>query len=95
MAEQLSSGNVVGSREELAWRKNLTLREEVENLNWTRGLWRMSTAGEMAEFVLLWDEVHQLQLSDSPDTIRWKWTNDVSHLEIFGFMDVIKIKNKQ
>ena len=66
----------------------------MENLNWTRGLWRMSTAVEMAEFVL-WDEVHQLQLSDSPDTIRWKWTNDVSHLEIFGFMDVIKIKNKQ
>ena len=31
---------------------------------------------EMAEFVLLWDEVHQLQLSDSPDTISWKWTND-------------------
>lgn len=37
----------------LAWRKGLTVREEVGNQTWTRGLWRMSTATEMAEFVIL------------------------------------------
>jgi len=41
----------------LAWRKGLTVREEVEYQTWTRGLWRMSTADEMAEFVLLWEKL--------------------------------------
>jgi hypothetical protein len=27
----------------LAWRKNKTVREELENHNWTRGLWRMQS----------------------------------------------------
>jgi hypothetical protein len=29
----------------------MTTSEELENDNWTRGLWRMTTAVEMAEFV--------------------------------------------
>jgi len=41
----------------LTWRKNLTVREELQNHNWTRGLWRMSSALEMAEFVMLWNLV--------------------------------------
>ncbi|RCV14414.1 hypothetical protein SETIT_2G424200v2 [Setaria italica] len=34
----------------------------------------MSNVIEMAEFVLLWDEVQQLQFSDEPDRIIWRWT---------------------
>jgi hypothetical protein len=58
----------------LAWRKRLTVREEVANQTWTRGLWRMSTATEMAEFVLLWEQVQAVQFSDLQDVIRCKWT---------------------
>jgi len=44
----------------LAWRKRLSVREEIENQTWTRGLWRMSTATEMAEFIVLWEAVQQV-----------------------------------
>ena len=39
----------------LAWRKNRTVKEELVNQNWTRGLWRMQSVQEMACFVNLWD----------------------------------------
>jgi hypothetical protein len=60
----------------LAWRKKITVPEDLQNLNWTRGLWRMSSAEEIAEFVILWDQVQNVQLSDSPDEFRWRWTAD-------------------
>jgi len=58
----------------LAWRKGLTVREEIENGTWTRGLWRMSTAAEIAEFILLWEAVTGVQFSEATDEISWKWT---------------------
>ena len=36
----------------------------------------MSTAEEIAEFVSLWFLVQNVQLTDSEDEIRWKWTAD-------------------
>jgi len=60
----------------LAWRKNKRVQEELVNLNWTRGLWKMQTIEEMANFVKLWDLVHDVQLSNEPDKITWKWTAD-------------------
>ena len=60
----------------LAWRKNITVRDDLEDDKWTRGLWRMSTAEEIAEFVSLWFLVQNVQLTDSEDEIRWKWTAD-------------------
>jgi hypothetical protein len=56
--------------------KEKQLAEDLPNLNWTRGLWRMSSAEEMAEFVILWDQVQNVQLSNSPDEFRWRWTAD-------------------
>ena len=53
----------------LAWRKGLTVREEIGNGTWTRGLWRMSTATEMAEFILLWEAVQEVQFLETPDEI--------------------------
>ena len=58
----------------LAWRKNKTVKEEVQNQNWIRGLWRMQTVTEMANFVKLWDIVQEVQFNDQPDSITWKWT---------------------
>jgi hypothetical protein len=46
---------------------------DLQNHNWTRGLWRMSTSQEMAEFVLLWGLLEHVQLCDEPDQITWKW----------------------
>jgi len=60
----------------LAWRKNKTIKEELFQQNWTRGLWRMQTVEQMADFVALWDSVQELQLSNNPDTIAWRWTAD-------------------
>jgi hypothetical protein len=39
-----------------------------------RGLWRMSTVVEMAEFVHLWDLVTQVTLGQEGDIFRWSWT---------------------
>jgi hypothetical protein len=58
----------------LAWRKNQTVAEDLENNNWTRGLWRMSTATEIAELISLWEAVSEVQLTENEDSIRWKLT---------------------
>ena len=60
----------------LAWRKNKTVKEELLNQNWTRGLWRMQSVDQMASFMELWVIVQAVQLSDGQDTISWRWTSD-------------------
>jgi hypothetical protein len=60
----------------LAWQKGNTVKEDLINQRWTRGLWRMWIAEEMAEFVNLWGLLQDVQLSDHPDSIRWKWTSN-------------------
>jgi hypothetical protein len=59
-----------------AWRKNRTVKEELLNQNWVRGLSRMQTIEEMADFVKLWDLVQEVQLTSEPDQIAWRWTAD-------------------
>jgi hypothetical protein len=34
----------------------------------------MSSAEEMAEFVILWDQVQNVQLFNSSDEFCWRWT---------------------
>ena len=63
----------------LAWYKNKTVKEELTNQSWARGLWRMQTVEEMASFVRLWDLVQQVQLNNEPDSISWRWTADGSY----------------
>jgi len=59
----------------LAWRKHLTVQEQMENMKWTRGLWRMTSEEEMIEFVVLWDLVESVELTPEDDKIIWKWTS--------------------
>lgn len=59
----------------LAWKKNQTVREDLQNENWMRGLWRMQGADAMAEFINLWHQVQQVQFSEQEDIISWKWTS--------------------
>jgi hypothetical protein len=54
--------------------ENQTVAEDLEHSNWTRGLWRMSTATEIAELISLWEAVSEVQLTENEDSIRWKWT---------------------
>jgi hypothetical protein len=56
------------------WKKNKSVKEELQNQNWTRSLWRMQTVEEMANFVELWDLVQAVQLTDEQDQITWRWT---------------------
>jgi hypothetical protein len=60
----------------LAWRKRNTVAADLQNQQWTRVLWRMNTAEQMAEFVILWDMVQQIRLSDATDSILWRWTGN-------------------
>ncbi|RLM78633.1 uncharacterized protein C2845_PM12G16830 [Panicum miliaceum] len=57
-----------------AWRKHIKVQEELCNQCWTRGLQRMTSVTEMAEFVCLWDLVTQATLGEGQDAIAWKWT---------------------
>ena len=60
----------------LAWHKHRTVQEELVNQSWTRGLWRMNSVEELAEFVRLWDLVQEVQLTDVEDVITWKFSPD-------------------
>jgi hypothetical protein len=55
------------------WRKNQSVKNDMFNNNWTRGLWRMTEATEMAELVTMWTMISEV-LTDTEDTIKWKWT---------------------
>jgi hypothetical protein len=59
----------------LAWRKNQSFQEDLQDDRWTRGLWRMTTAEKMAELVVLWSMLQEVQLTDRPDEIKWWWTS--------------------
>jgi hypothetical protein len=63
-----------------AWRKNKSVKEELHNQNWTRGLWRMQTVEEMASFLELWDLVQRVQLTNGQDQITWRWTSDGNYI---------------
>lgn len=60
----------------LSSRKNRKVKDELQNLNGTRGLWRMTTVEELAQFVQLWDLAQQVTLTSESDTISWRWTAD-------------------
>ena len=68
--------DVAPSLYKLAWRKNLTVKEQMINQSWTRGLWHMQSVKEMAECVRLWDLVQGVELTDEEDEIIWKSNPD-------------------
>jgi hypothetical protein len=47
--------------------------DDLRNQNRTRGLWKMSTADEMAEFISLRGLLQDVQLCNVSDTITWRW----------------------
>lgn len=47
---------------------------DLHNDNWTRRLWRMTNADQMAELIELWFLIQDVQLGQSEDEIMWSWT---------------------
>jgi len=74
----------------LAWRKNRTVREDIINQQWTRGLWRMDSVELMSQFVVLWDAVQQVQLTDRPDEIVWRWTANGAYTSKSAYLAQLK-----
>ncbi|CAN6230203.1 unnamed protein product [Urochloa humidicola] len=60
----------------LAWRKNQTVALAMANGTWMRGLRRIASEADLRQFVTLWSQLHQFQLSDQPDSITWRFTPD-------------------
>lgn len=55
--------------------------------NWTRGLWRMTTATtEMAEFIHIWELLQNITLTDLPDSIAWRWIADGNYNAKFAYL---------
>lgn len=58
----------------LAWRKNQSVAEDLNNNNWTRVLWKMTQAEEMVELINLWSLIQEVQLTPRADVLVWRWT---------------------
>ena len=56
---------------QLARFKKMSVREALHNGRWMLGLQRMTTEGQLNQFVRLWEELQSIQLTDSKDKILW------------------------
>jgi hypothetical protein len=71
--------DIAPSLYKLPWRKHRKVFEEITNHSWTRGLWRMTSVEEMAEFVVLWDSVQEVNFTDQTDILQWRWTSHCAY----------------
>jgi hypothetical protein len=58
----------------MAPRKNYSVEYGLEGGTWKRGLHKITTSTQTQEFVRLWHLLAPVQLSESPDTIKWRFT---------------------
>jgi len=58
----------------LAWRKNKTVAQSMQQNSWMRGLQRISTSKELYQFVDLWEKLQSVHLTSQPDQITWRFT---------------------
>jgi hypothetical protein len=58
----------------LAWRKNYTVCQGMEDGKWMRGLQRISTLEEINQFVHLWHKISYVNLTNHADDISWRFT---------------------
>ena len=55
----------------LATRKKLTVKEALAEGKWMRGLQRMNTEAQLDQFVMMWDMLQSVILTNETDTISW------------------------
>jgi hypothetical protein len=60
----------------LAFRKKLTVKAALANGAWMRGLHCLTTEAELNQFVLLWERIQSIQLTNEADSIVWSITAD-------------------
>lgn len=61
---------------QLARYKFRTVHKELDNNNWIRNLGELTTHEQMKEFVKLFTSLRDVELTDQPDEIKWRWTAD-------------------
>jgi hypothetical protein len=59
----------------LAWRKNISVAQALNQGHWMSGLRRISTTEEVSQFVNLWHLLSQTRLTDRTDSIAWRFTS--------------------
>lgn len=60
----------------LARRKKLTVKDALAGNRWMKGLERLASEDLLDQLVKLWELLQPIVLSNVPDTIRWKISND-------------------
>jgi hypothetical protein len=63
----------------LARRKNLSIKEAMQNGRWMKGLQRMDSPAQIDQFAELWTLVHSTHLSDNEDVISWTKSSDSTY----------------
>jgi hypothetical protein len=60
-----------------AKRKKITVQKALQGNKWISHISPITNEVEIQEYVLLWEEVHQVQLDgEREDNIVWRWTID-------------------
>ena len=60
-----------------AKRKNITVQKALQDNKWIEHINPVFSPTELHEYVLLWNDVQQVQLDESrEDSIVWRWTAD-------------------
>jgi hypothetical protein len=60
----------------LTRRKKITVAQGCNARKWLNGLQRMNSGEEINQLVLLWSLINQVQLSEQPDDIHWRFATD-------------------
>ena len=60
----------------LAWRKTISVREALVDERWMVGLQHITTATQLEQFVLLWNRIQSVVLTEGREEIRWNLNNN-------------------
>jgi hypothetical protein len=57
----------------LAWQKSYTVAQGLEAGRWKQGMQRITTREELTQYITLWTMIGQVQRTDMPNKITWKF----------------------
>uniref|UniRef100_A0A0A9E6B3 Reverse transcriptase zinc-binding domain-containing protein n=1 Tax=Arundo donax TaxID=35708 RepID=A0A0A9E6B3_ARUDO len=57
------------------WRKNITVAQALDRRRWMKGLQHISNVTELHQFVDLWIQVQEVQLTEQPDCVIWRYAS--------------------
>jgi hypothetical protein len=69
---------------ELAWRKKYTVAQGLNNGKWMQGLQRMATPEQIQQFIKVWTLAAQVQRTEEPDKITWRFTTNGVYAQFIG-----------